>query len=867
MEKIFVLDASGFIFRSYFALPEMKNPSGDNVQAVFGFIRSLGKLIKDWSPQYIIAVFDGPNNKQRRREIYPEYKSNRDRRLDDMPLQIQLVKEYCSLMGIVSIEEESVEADDVIASVATHAVASGYKVCVCSADKDLAQLVSSEVSVLNPWKEQKELGSEEIEQMFGVTPKQIPDYLGLVGDASDNIPGVAGCGPKKAVALLKEYGSVENIIENKDLLKGNTQKIITEQQEILLISKKLAVLDTTLSLPFCVKDCLFDETAMQQKALNDFYIRQGFKTLVVQETAPKEKIRVNIITSSDQLQQSLQTLHGEEFVFAAAYLGEFLPSLSLEGIAISDGINHIYVTNLSDASIDLLRTFFANGKQFYGYHIKRDIHALMNAGIVVRNVGGDLALAEHLVYGGARTSYQTLLMDAGLGAYASMFTKEWGGTSLPISKLPDNPAAYFGEFVAHLFKIKQFLFAEMQKKEVLHIFHDVEMPLEKVLFHMERKGMPLNIQELSRLERSLERELSSLMEAIYVLAGKPFNIKSPKQLSQVLFDSLGLPVLDKARSTKAEVLEALVNHHPIVEKILSFRAVEKLLSTYVLALPKQVDPHTHRIHSTFTQTRTVTGRLASQDPNLQNIPVRSEKGKWLRKAFCPDRENTYFLAADYSQIELRFLAHFSQDENLRAAFLAGEDIHAFTASQVFHVPLEKVSELQRFQAKSVNFGIVYGLQAFGLSKNLKISLKEAQGLIDAYFARYPGVAHFIEQTIEQASKDLKVTTLLGRERILDNWDSSSVVRAASGRFAVNTRIQGSSAELIKLAMLKISQVIQEKGLESSLLLQIHDELLFEVPEVELNDMQQIVKDSMESAMQLTVPLEVNILIGKNWAEC
>ncbi|WP_348663673.1 DNA polymerase I [Chlamydia vaughanii] len=870
MRKIFILDASGFIFRAYFALPEMKNSSGAATQAIFGFIRSINKLIKEFSPDHMVAVFDGPNNKQSRREIYADYKVNREQRAEDLYQQVPLVKEYCSLLGLPYLEIEGVEADDVIASITKKASAEGYDVRICTTDKDLLQLVSPNVLVVNPWKDQQEINENDVINAYGIPPKRIPDYLALVGDASDNIPGVAGCGPKTAKNLLQKYDSVAGILENFDLLTESSKKMLSEQKDVLLLSKELAVLNHDIELPVAIETLKFPLHEASLEKLNTFYMQQGFKTLVQNVKQEKSDVKVEVISDSKSLLPVLSSLHGKSIAFSVGYKGSFLPSLYMLGVALAcdDSVYYIDIEKASDDVITPLKNFFKrDDTEFYGYNIKRDNHALKNAGIHVNNIALDLALAEHLINCGAKISFQTLLLSHELVSAAGRFGKEWGLLSLPIAKSPENPPQYFGEFVSYLPLIKKTLLEELKFKKLDDLFFNMEMPLEKVLFTMERNGVPIDIEDLQDLEGILSGELAVLTEEIYTLVGEHFNIKSPKQLADILYNKLGLKPIDKAKSTKAEVLEALSGEHEVIDKILAFRAIEKLLSTYVKALPKQVDLNTHRIHPTFNQTGTVTGRLACQDPNLQNIPTRSDRGRLLRKAFRDSNKNNYFLSADYSQIELRFLAHLSQDESLKLAFESGEDVHAFTASQVFHVPLEEVTKRQRMQAKTVNFGIIYGQQAYGLSKILKISVAEAQKLIEAYFARYTDVARFINETVNQASENLRVTTLLGRERIIDNWTEFSGSRAASGRLAVNTRIQGSAAELIKLAMLQISDALKKRKLKSRMILQIHDELIFEVPEEEKEEMQTLVRDIMESAMILSVPLVVNILIGKNWEEC
>lgn len=865
LERIFVLDVSGFIFRAYFALPEMKNPSGDATQAVFGFIRSLNKLIQEFSPRYMVAVFDGPDNKRSRREIYSEYKSNREPRAEDLYQQIPLVKEYCALLGLSLLEVEGVEADDVIASVVQQAVGANYAVTICTADKDLLQLVGGNVNVVNPWKHHQKITEEDVLRMYGIPPAGIPDYLALVGDTSDNIPGVFGCGPKKAQSLLQKYPTVEDIFTNFDLLTPPMQKMLAGQQEGVRMGKDLALLDRNVPLPASIEAFLFPSHESDQDALNCFYRKQGFNSLLQYK---KESVTVDVVAGYQHFASLLPSLYGKEVAFSVGYQGEFLPSLTVFGVALAcdSGVYYLDLEG-SEELLPLLKTLFDREDiTFYGYNIKRDLHALCNMGIEP-TVKYDLALAEHLTRGGAKLSFSQLLVDYDLSRFVGQIGKEWGQLSLPILKKPDLPSQYFGEFVFCLPKIKEALLNEVREKGLGDLFFNLEMPLESVLFTMERAGAYVDREYLKHLDRVFTEELSVLTRGIYEMVGEEFNIKSPKQLSHILYTKLGLTPINKARSTKAEVLESLSWQHIVVEKILSYRMIDKLLSTYVRALPKQIDPHTLRIHPTFNQTGTMTGRLACQDPNLQNIPIRSDRGRLLRKAFCVPSEGTYFLSADYSQIELRFLAHLSQDESLKLAFESREDVHTFTASQVFRVPLESVTKEQRMQAKTVNFGIIYGQQAYGLSKTLKISMSEAQGLIDAYFERYPGVAHFIHETIEHSSQHLRVTTLLGRERSIEDWSETPYSRASSGRLAVNTRIQGSAAELIKLAMLQLSDAFQRRRLKTKMLLQVHDELIFEVPEEEKEEIQTLVRDIMESAIILSVPLVVNILVGKNWAEC
>ncbi|WP_246481897.1 DNA polymerase I [Chlamydiifrater volucris] len=872
-ETLYVLDASGFIYRAYFALPDMTNPAGEGTKAVFGFVRSIQKLIKDFSPKYMVAVFDGEDNKKSRRELYANYKANRIQKFPDYPEQQAKIKQFCSLIGLPILEVAEVEADDVIASVARTMKAREINVCVCTADKDLLQLVQNGVYTMNPWKDYVQYREKDVEKSYGILPRSIPDYLAIVGDSSDNIPGVSGIGPKGAVDLLKVYTNVETIVENIDKISGARGEKLRNQKDILILGKKLAILEDSLPVSGSLDDYLFshDET---NEELQLFYMKQGFRTLVTKSVSLEESFLPIIVSSSNQIVQMVEALRGREIAFSCAYTGRDIPSLNLQGIALATkNSRDVFYCDFSEKQTfarEAISSLLLDPETcFIGYNVKRDLHALISSGFPIPQVSFDLALAEHLVSGGAKETFPSLLIKYNFFEDANKLTsKEFWKLSLPIENLPDNPEEFFSRIVRRLPEIKEFLSKELNRKGLGKIFQDLEMPLEKVLLEMERVGIFVNTEQMGALSEALHRKQKAVEEEIYSLIGERFNIKSPKQLAHILFTELGLQSPGKM-TTKAEALEALSGAHPVIDKILLFRSYDKLLSTYVDVLPKLVSERTQRIHPTFNQTNTATGRLSCRDPNLQNIPVKSDKEFEVRRAFQPkDIVAGSFLAADYSQIELRFLAHLSQDERLCEAFSSGEDVHVSTAANVFSIPVDKVSEQQRRVAKVVNFGLVYGQQAYGLSKVLKISLQEAKDLIEAYFSKYPRVKKFIDETVEQASVDQKVKTLMGRERIIEDWSEVQGARAASGRLAVNTIIQGSAAELIKTAMCNMAEELKKRPyMESRMILQIHDELLFEAPDIELRELESIVVSVMESAMELSVPLVTNILIGKNWSEC
>lgn len=883
-KKLYILDVSGFIFRAYFALPPMKDKQGGATHGLFGFIRSLLKFFKEFGPENVVAVFDGPDNKKQRLEIYEKYKANRIQKYDDLPAQIEEAKRFCHHVGISIVEVGGVEADDTIGSIATYAGAQGWDVYILTADKDLAQLVTENIFLINPWKENKVIDKAAVQEIYGVPPEKIADLLAIMGDSSDNIPGLSGFGPKTAVALLQEHGSLEEILLHPEKVKGEKkQQTLRDEADIARLSYRLATIYTTIDFP--KESPLFPKSAANLADLKSFYLEKGFTSLVreMESLIPSEsteKVSYHLVDSEEALAALITDLRKAPSIAFDLETTDIRPLFAhAVGIGFCIRPQEAFYVPLngplqSGKVLSALKPLLESTTAYlFGHNVKYDLHVLRNMEITSQP-RFDTILASYLLHPeGRRHSLDHLSLEY-FGKVKTPITALIGSgkKQLSMDQVPiERVCNYCCEDADYTFRLKERLEKELEMRELTSLLMDLELPLSLVLLKMERAGIFVDVDALKALSSQFSRDLDRLREKIYLIAGETFNISSPKQLSDILFTKLGIKPLKKTQtglSTNAEVLEELALTHEIAKEILEYRLLDKLCSTYLDALPEEVNPLTGRIHPTFSQVITATGRLSCQDPNLQNIPVRSMQGKKIRTAFKPQRPSWSFLAADYSQIELRLLAHLSGDERLIAAFHSGEDIHRYTASLMFDIPYDKITKEQRGAAKAINFGIIYGQQAFGLSRELKISTKEAAAFIDAYFARYPQVLSYIQHCIREAKSTGKSRTMIGRERQLPEINSdNAILRSAAERLAVNTPLQGSAADLIKLAMLKIDGLLTERGMSSFLILQIHDELVFEAPDKELNELSALVKEAMEGVFSLKVPLIVDIAIGKNWGEC
>lgn len=891
MNKIFIVDAVNFLFRSYYAIGPMTNPKGESTNALFGFIRSIYKLINEFSPDYFIAVFDGPDNKKSRTEIYSEYKGHRAGMPEDLFPQLEKAVEFCEIAGIPHLTVAGVEADDTMGSIAKWMEKKGIKVYLCSSDKDLCQLVSQHVFIINPHKDNLLIDKDKVKELHGVYPEQMIDYLAIMGDASDNIPGLEGFGPKTAVALLNEFGTLEEILAHPEKLSGKKKEIVSTGKEIALISKKLATIQTDIDFPH--DDKFFHLKTPDLEKVKAFYREMRFLSLLKElgdeevpphhEHVQTEKIQEDYILVDDeaQLLELLERLQEEKEICIDTETTDIRPMLaSIVGVGLGVEPGKAWYIpcngNLGKKKVlAALKPLLENPNiGFIGHNIKYDLHVLLNEGIALKTVAFDTILASYLI---SPQTQRHNLDDLTLEKFGKVKIpiedligkgkKQITMDAVPLEKI----TAYCCEDIDYTLRLKKFFEKKLTALELKDLFEKIELPLIHILLHIERNGIYVDVKKLEKMSEILKEKLSDLEKKIWDLAGEKFNLNSPKQLSVILFEKLGIKPPKKTAtgfSTAADVLEELKEESPIVREIIEYRALEKLRSTYVDALPEQVNPHTHRIHCTFNQSVAATGRLSCQDPNLQNIPVRTEEGKKIREAFRPQHPHFCFVAADYSQIELRLLAHLSEDPALIKAFREGEDIHAYTAALVFGVPIHDVTPQMRYQAKAVNFGIIYGQQAFGLSQQLGIDYNEADEFIKTYFERYKHVKEFLQFCKESTRKTGRAITLTGRQRPIPEIHSKNpTIRAAAERLAINTPLQGTAADLIKMAMIAVDTHLKQHPELGMMILQIHDELLFETPEEQAKKLGFKIKTIMEEVFQLTVPLIVDISIGKNWSEC
>ena len=908
MKKIFVIDASGYLYSSYYAIRNMSNSKGESTNALFGFIRSVQKLIKDFQPTHIVAVFDGPHNGKKREEIYPEYKAHRTAAPQDLPPQINQARNFCELAGIPHLNIAEVEADDTMGTIAVWAKKHDATAYLCTSDKDMAQLVNHNVFMLNTRKDNLMIGSKEVEEIYGVPPSQIIDWLAMTGDASDNVPGLPGIGPKTAIALLQEFGSLDALLEHPEKLPaGKKRTVIEEYKDKALLSRRLVTIDCSVDIPHDID--FYQLKSPDVARLKAFYSEMNFNSLLKELETTKEAATSTTTAHQNTPKTVYGSANGELFLFQQekyvlvddekalsdliSFLGKHkeisldtettsIHPLQAELVGIGLGVashNAWYIPVNGTLGLkhvlDSLKPLIENPHiGFYGHNIKYDYHVLDNYGIRIANICFDTLIASYLLNSHNRQhSLDTLsLQYFGKVKIPIEDLIGKGKNLISMREVPiDKVCTYCCEDVDFTCRLKKILESELRDRQLEKLMYTVELPLLKVLAGMERHGIFLDIPVLKTTSEVVMKQARRIAQEIYQMAGKEFNINSTKQLSEILQNDLHITLPKKTAtgfSTNADVLEGLVDKHPIASVLLEYRTLEKLRSTYLENLSDEVNPKTHRIHCTFNQSVAATGRLSCQDPNLQNIPIRTEVGREIRKAFRPQLEGWSYLGADYSQIELRLLAHFSEDPNMLKAFQNHEDIHASTAAALLNIPLDHVTKEQRHHAKAVNFGIIYGQQAYGLSRELKIDVKSAAAFIDAYFKRFHEVKEYLESCKAQARKTGKAVTFIGRERLIPEINSKNPqLRALAERLAVNTPLQGTAADLIKMAMLKIDQELSRLSFKGYLILQIHDELIFEAPDTEIERLAPLVKGIMQEVFQLKVPLIVDIAIGKNWEEC
>lgn len=920
MNRLFLLDAYALIYRSYFAFinaPRI-NSRGLNTSTMFGFVNTLEQLLKNENPTHIAVAFDvhGPTF---RHDMFPEYKAQRDVMPEDIRKAIPYIREIIKGYHIPILEKEGFEADDVIGTLAKTAEREGFQVFMVTPDKDYAQLVSKNIFMYKPKRlgnEMEILGVEQVCENFQIkNPLQVIDVLGLMGDTSDNIPGCPGIGPKTAMKLVSEFGSVDGVYQNIDKLKGKQKESLEQFEEQVRMSRKLAEIILDVPLEFNQEALLRSEPDYNQ--LRTIFLELEFRALaekilpsttrVVQPTPAFEQgtlfslgeqtqteevagvhtdIRstthqYHLIESEDQIKTLISKLEQQSaFCFDTETTGLDPHNDQLVGISIAFKPGEAYFipvpSDLKKANsiVQEFKPVFANENILkIGQNMKFDILVLSRYGIEAKGDYFDTMVAHYLIQPELRHGLD-YLSEIYLG-YKKVATEELigkrGKNQLTMRQVDlEQIKEYACEDADITFQLKSLLDNDLNKHNVKKLFEEVEMPLLKVLIQMEQAGLKIDPKVLDDYAVTLREQIVELETSIIELAGEHFNISSPKQLGYILFDKLMLDPKAKKTKTKQystgeEILINLQDKHPIINKILEHRGLKKLLSTYVESLPKLINPRTGKIHSSFNQTIAATGRLSSTNPNLQNIPIRDENGREIRKAFVPSDEDHIFLSADYSQIELRIMAAVSGDKVMTEAFRNGEDIHAATASKIFGIPISEVTPEMRRKAKTANFGILYGISAFGLAQRLNIPRGEAKQLIDDYFANFSMIRNYMDNQLVLARKRGYVETIMGRKRYLSDINSANAtVKAFAERNAINAPIQGSAADIIKVAMININKRFAEKGLQSKMILQVHDELNFDVLKTELAEVEDVVKTEMEHAVKLDVPLEVEIGAAENW---
>lgn len=867
-KRFLVLDGSSLIFRAFYALPGLSDSHGQPTGAIFGFSNMLTKLMAEQQPDLMVLAFDKSRHTFRT-ERYADYKGTRDKTPEELLSQFPLLREFAANMGIPFLEKDNYEADDIIGTLATQAAAKGYDVRVITGDRDALQLVRPNLRVLLTKKgisEIKDYDTAAFEEEYGFEPLKLIDLKGLMGDTSDNIPGVPGVGPKTASKLLLTYGSVENVLAHVGEVSGKKLKEnLQTYADQARLSKELATIELHVpDLAFAEEDYRIQPDMEKMQAFCDdhelravwrnFERLYGPAELALDLDGGENGAAAQDLSYDLWDEAAVKTAARAPYLAVSGIFSGLAPFASLEGLAVVAGpdAEKAGFVARDSAAFPALLQLLESDQQAVVFGLKR----YDQAGLRGQKAFFDVELAAYLLEP-ERSKYA-------LSELSQKYLQEAAPESFDDEKAQ---AVWEAKAISRLYPL---LGAKLEEEKLTHLMDTIELPLVEVLAAMEQNGVYVNRAHLAEKTEEVAGRLQKIEAAIYEMAGHDFNLNSPKQLGVVLFEELGLPVRKKTKtgySTNAEVLESLRLEHPIIEQILAYRLWSKLKSTYLDGIAGLIRTDTGRVHTNFNQTVTATGRLSSSDPNLQNIPVRTEEGRMIRALFEPGEGYDYLLSADYSQIELRLLAHMSGDENFIDAFKRGQDIHARTAAEVFGIPLEEVTPDLRRHAKAVNFGIVYGISDFGLARNLHISRKEAGDYISRYFTRYPGVRAFMDKVVAEAHETGYVTTMFGRRRELPAIKSRNFnQRMLAERMAMNTPIQGTAADVIKLAMIAAYRKLREAGLKSRILLQVHDELVLEVKESELETVKAILHEAMEHVVSLSVPLSIDVHWGRNWAE-
>ncbi|TKC15766.1 DNA polymerase I [Robertmurraya kyonggiensis] len=868
-KKLVLIDGNSIAYRAFFALPLLNNDKGIHTNAIYGFTMMLMKILEDEKPTHIMVAFDAGKTTIRH-STFSEYKGGRQKTPPELSEQFPYIRELLDAYGISRYELENYEADDIIGTLSLEAEKDGFEVKVISGDKDLTQLSSDKTTVSITKKgitEIEEYTPAHIKEKYGLIPEQIIEMKGLMGDASDNIPGVPGVGEKTAIKLLKEFQTVENLIASIDKVSGNKLKEKLEEfKDQALMSKELATIIRDAPVQIDLEEVEYE--GFEQDKLVKFFKELGFNSLlekmdVAEEAKALEEIEFKMV------KEVTEDLFADESALYVEILEDNYHYAPIVGFSIAHQEGSYFIpTELAITSDAFKKWAEDESKKKWVYDAKRSEVALRHHDIHLKGVEFDLLLASYLL-----NPSETIEDIASIG-------KSYGHGNVESDdvfygkgakrRIPEEEA--LAEHLARksivLFDLKQLLEDKLNENEQYELFYELEMPLSLILADMESTGVKVDLDRLRKMGHDINEQLVQIEKRIYELAGEAFNINSPKQLGIILFEKLGLPPVKKTKtgySTSADVLEKLAADHAIIKEILHYRQLGKLQSTYIEGISKVVNPENDKVHTRYNQALTQTGRLSSTDPNLQNIPIRLEEGRKIRQAFIPSEKDWVIFAADYSQIELRVLAHIAGDDKLIEAFKEGLDIHTKTAMEVFRVSKDEVTSNMRRHAKAVNFGIVYGISDYGLSQSLNITRKEAGQFIEKYLESYPGVKDYMEDIVKDAKQKGFVSTLLQRRRYLPEITSRNFnIRSFAERTAMNTPIQGSAADIIKKAMIDMADRLEKEGLKTRLLLQVHDELIFEAPQDEIKILKEIVPDVMENAIELKVPLKVDFSYGPTW---
>ena len=903
-KKLFLLDGFALIYRAYFAFA--KNPrinsKGLDTSAIFGFTNTLNELIRKESPSHIAVVFDRSAPTERHIE-YPQYKAHRDAMPEGIKNALPYIDKLLEAFNIPKLYKDGFEADDIIGTLAKKAEQQGYTTYMMTSDKDFAQLVSENIFMYRPgnkWNPTEIWGIKEVLEKFQIQKvSQVIDFLGMMGDSADNIPGIPGVGEKTAQKFLKKYETMEGLFANSDQLTGKMKETVESSEEIGLLCKKLVTIITDVPIEFNEDNLKYQ--LLNREKLTSLFEELEFRTLLkriipepsqqnivlktekkIKET-PNKSSQINLFTEIDTIIKEeknnnfsfLQEIKQiEELVFSIKNSKKFSFQLIadnndflIKGIAISFSQDNGYYFAFNKLNKSIIKSLFENeGITIIGFDLKFAIKILSKHDIQMKGRFFDVQIAHYLLHPDMRNSLDVISEN-----YLAVKLKEERNTifsKIEHSRIID----YACERSQALFNLSEIFQKDLTKNKLIELFEKIELPLSKVLAKMELEGIALDVKRLNRFSAELTEKLLLLTSKIHDLSGEKFNIASPKQMGEVLFEKMKLSKKPKKTksgqyATSEETLLKLKENHPIISEILAFRGIKKLLSTYVDALPDLVNMKTKRIHTTFNQSVAATGRLSSVSPNIQNIPIRTEIGMKVREAFIARDENFILMSADYSQIELRIMASLSQDEGMLTAFNNGVDIHAATAAKVYKVPLSNVDRTMRSNAKSVNFGIIYGISPFGLSQNIGVSRKEAKEIIDNYFEQFPKVKEYMDWSIKIAREKEYVETIMGRRRYLRDINArNGMIRAMAERNAINAPIQGSAADIIKTAMIKVDNEMVKRRMQSKMLLQVHDELVFDMHKSEKTELKALVKEKMENAINLQVPLIVDIGEGDNWLQ-